>query len=132
MLNEYFAAEVWDMLCLYIGRAFVAFTQKSVILLIIQGVVIVFSAWDRNSGFFAVLAAIGVRSVYGSVSVWVNLRRMELAANRLSETKRRQFRLSVGVRRRIRLCGEMIFFPEESRAEDKYGSYRNYTVCNII
>lgn len=129
MLNEYFAAEVWDMLWLYIGRAFEAFTQKSVILLIIQGVVIVFSVWDKSSGFFVILAATGAYSVYGSVSARVSLRRMELAANRMSETKRRQFRLAVDVRRRIRFYGEAIFIPEENRRED---NYEKYTVCNMI
>lgn len=121
MLDDYVAAETWDMLCLYAERAFEAFTQKSVILLIIQGILILFSFRDGNVRFFAILSAIGLYSVYGSASVWISVRRMELAAKRLSETRRRQFMLALDVRHKNTSYSEMIFIPEESGSEDNYG-----------
>lgn len=120
MLDDYVAAETWDMLCLYAERAFEAFTQKSVILLIIQGVLILFSIWDGDVRFFALLSAVGLYSVYSSAA-WISVRRMELAAKRLSETKRRQFMLALDVRHKNTSYSEMIFIPEENGSEDSYG-----------
>ena len=120
MLDDYIAAETWDMLCLYAERAFEAFTQKSVILLIIQGVLILFSFWDRSGCFFVILSAVGLYSVYGSISVWVSVRRMELAAKQLSETRCRQFMLALSVRHKNTPYSEMIFIPEENKGEDNY------------
>ncbi|MDE5577372.1 MAG: hypothetical protein K2J11_08295 [Oscillospiraceae bacterium] len=120
MLDDYVAAETWDMLCLYAQRAFEAFTQKSVILLIIQGVLILFSLWDRNVRFFALLSAMSLYSVYGSAA-WISVRRMELAAKQLSETRRRQFMLALDVRHKNTSYSEMIFIPEENGSEDNYG-----------
>ena len=127
MLDDYIAAETWDMLCLYAERAFEAFTQKSVILLIIQGVLLLFSLWDRNVRFFALLSAMGLYSVYGSAAR-ISIRRMELAAKRLSETKRRQFMLALDVRHKNTSYSEMIFIPEENGGEDNYKerTYLNY------
>lgn len=120
MLDDYVAAETRDMLCLYAQRAFEAFTQKSVILLIIQGVLILFSLWDGDVRFFALLSAADLHSVYGSAA-WVSVRRKELAAKRLSETRRRQFMLALHVRHKNTLYSETIFIPEESGSEDSYG-----------
>ncbi|MDE7278156.1 MAG: hypothetical protein K2N26_00285 [Oscillospiraceae bacterium] len=120
MLTDYEAAELWDMIWLYTERAFEAFTQKSVILLIIQGVLIVFSFWDGNGRFFAVLSAVGLYSVYGSISVWVSVRQMELAAKRLSEIKRRQFMLALDVRHKNIFYSGTMFIPEENGSEDNY------------
>ena len=47
MLYEYYNTEFYDMLELYVNRIFETLTQKSVILLIIQGITLAFSAWDK-------------------------------------------------------------------------------------
>lgn len=119
MLTDYEAAEMWDMLWLYTDRAFEAFTQKSVILLIIQGVLML-SRCDGNSRFFALLSAVGMYSVYGSLSVWVSVRRRVIAEKRLIEIKRRQFMLALDVRHKNAFYSETMFIPEENGGEDSY------------
>lgn len=120
MIPEYLVTELWDLLWLYVGNAFTALTQKSIFVLIIQGVMIAFSFWDKNSRLFVILAAIGVYSVYGSLSIWVNLRRMELAAKRQREAKWKQYRLSINLRHRNLFYEEIIFIPEANNEEDNF------------
>ena len=120
MIPDYLVTELWDLLWLYAGNAFTALTQKSIFVLIIQGVLKAFSFWDKNSRLFVILTAIGVYSVYGSLSVWVNLRRMELAAKRQREAKWKQYRLSINLRHRNLLYEEIIFIPEANNEEDNF------------
>ena len=120
MIPEYLVTELWDLLWLYAGNAFTALTQKSIFVLIIQGVLKTLSFWDKNSRLFVILTAIGVYSVYGSLSVWVDLRRMELAAKRQREAKWKQYRLSINLRHRNLLYEEIIFIPEANNEEDNF------------
>lgn len=120
MIDDYLVTELWDLLWLYVGKAFTALTQKSIFVLIIQGVLFTLSFWDKNSRLFVILTAIGVYSVYGSLSVWVNLRRMELAAKRQREAKWKQYRLSINLRHRNLLYDEIIFIPETNNKEDNF------------
>lgn len=120
MLDDYLVTELWDLFWLYADNAFAALTQKSIFVLIIQGVLIAFSFWDKNSRLFVILAAIGVYSVYGSLSVWVSLRRMELAAKCQREAKWKQYRLSINLRHRNLLYEEIIFIPEANNEEDNF------------
>lgn len=120
MLDDYLVTELWDLFWLYADNAFAALTQKSIFVLIIQGVLIAFSFWDKNSRLFVILAAIGVYSVYGSLSVWINLRRMELAAKRQREAKWKQYRLAINLRHRNLLYEEIIFIPEANNEEDNF------------
>lgn len=125
MLDDYLVTELWDLFWLYADNAFAALTQKSIFVLIIQGVLIAFSFWDKNSRLFVILAAIGVYSVYGSLSVWINLRRMELAAKRQREAKWKQYRLSINLRHRNLLYEEIIFIPEANNEEDNFKKIYN-------
>ena len=120
MIDDYLVTELWDLLWLYVGNAFTALTQKSIFVLIIQGVLFTLSFWDKNSRLFVILTAIGVYSVYGSLSVWVDLRRMELAAKRQREAKWKQYRLSINLRHRNLLYEEIIFIPEANNEEDNF------------
>lgn len=120
MLDDYLVTELWDLFWLYVGNAFAALTQKSIFVLIIQGVLIAFSFWDKNSRLFVILAAIGVYSVYGSLSVWVSLRRMELAAKRQREAKWKQYRLAINLRHKNLTYDEIIFIPETNNNEDNF------------
>ena len=113
MIAGYFDNEIYDITELYIVNAALALWQKSVVLLVIQSVLLTFSDWDKNSGFFVILAAIGVYSVYGSISVRISLRRLETAAKKLSETKCRQFIRSLDIRRDILPAVREIFIPEK-------------------
>ncbi len=125
MIPEYLVTELWDLFWLYVGNAFAALTQKSIFVLIIQGVLIAFSFWDKNSRLFVILAAIGVYSVYGSLSVWVSLRRMELAAKRQREAKWKQYRLAINLRHRNLSYDEIIFIPEVNNSEDNFNKIYN-------
>lgn len=125
MLDDYLVTELWDLFWLYADNAFAALTQKSIFVLIIQGVLIAFSFWDKNSRLFVILTAIGVYSVYGSLSVWINLRRMELAAKRQREAKWKQYRLSINLRHRNLLYEEIIFIPEANNEEDNFKKIYN-------
>ncbi|MDE7289263.1 MAG: hypothetical protein K2N71_07165 [Oscillospiraceae bacterium] len=125
MIPEYLVTELWDLLWLYAGNAFTALTQKSIFVLIIQGVLKTLSFWDKNSRLFVILTAIGVYSVYGSLSVWVDLRRMELAAKRQREAKWKQYRLAINVRHRNLIYDEIIFIPEINNDEDYFGNLYN-------
>lgn len=120
MIDDYLVTELWDLLWLYVGNAFTALTQKSIFVLIIQGVLFTLSFWDKNSRLFVILTAIGVYSVYGSLSVWVDLRRMELAAKRQREAKWKQYRLALNVRHRNLTYDEIIFIPEVNNKEDNF------------
>lgn len=125
MPNEYVITELWDLFWIYFDNAFTAFMQKSIFVLIIQGVLIAFSFWDRNSRFFVILAAIGVYSVYGSLSVWVNLRRIELEEKRQREAKYRQYRRAINLRHRKLPYDEIIFIPEPNNSEDNLNKIYN-------
>lgn len=125
MIMDYFVTELWDLFWLFADKAFETLTQKSVAMLIIQGVLITLSFWDKNSRLFVILTAIGVYSVHGSLSVWVNLRRMELAAKRQREAKWKQYRLAINVRHRNLTYDEIIFIPEINNDEDKFGKLYN-------
>ena len=120
MIDDYLVTELWDLLWLYVGNAFTALTQKSIFVLIIQGVLFTLAFWDKNSRLFVILTAIGVYSVYGSLSVWVDLRRMELAAKRQREAKWKQYRLSINLRHRNLFYEEIIFIPETNNEEDNF------------
>lgn len=117
-LYELYCGGIWDMLDYRICRAFDALTRESVISLIIQGVLIAMSLWDKNVRFFVILSAIGIYSVYGSISVWVNVRRIELAEKRRSELKYRQYRLAADIRNKSLVCDDIIFIPESGRDDD--------------
>lgn len=121
MLIEYYDTDsyIYDMLELYCKKAADFLVQKSIVLLIIQGVLLAFSLWDKNSRFFVILAAIGIYSVYGSLSVRISLRRIELAEKKLCEIKRRQFMRSLDIRREKFIGEEEIFIPvKEQGSED--------------
>ncbi|MDE5742189.1 MAG: hypothetical protein K2H90_07050 [Oscillospiraceae bacterium] len=132
MINDYLVTELWDLLCLYAANAFTALTQKSIFVLIIQGVLITLSFWDKNSRLFVILTAIGLYSVYGSFSVWVDLRRMELAAKQQSEVKWKQYRRTINLRHRNLLYDEIIFIPETNNEEDNFNKlYRMEYATNF-
>ena len=118
MLYDYYNVEMWNMVDLYINRIFEFLTQKSVVVLIIQAITLAFSAWDKNSGLFVILANIGVYSIYGSISVWISIRRRELAEKKLDEYRKKQYDRSIDVRRDEQLYSEL-FIPvkEHSAAE---------------
>ena len=118
MLYDYYNVEMWNMIDLYINRVFEFLTQKSVVVLIIQAITLAFSAWDKNSGLFVILANIGVYSVYGSISVWISIRRRELAEKKLDEYRKKQYDRSIEVRRDEQFYSEL-FIPvkEQSAAE---------------
>lgn len=118
----FYLNEMLDMLDYRICRVFDAFTGESVISLIIRGVLIAMSLWDKNSRFFVILSAIGVYSVYGSISVWVNMRRMELAEKRRSELKYRQYRLAADIRNKSLVRDDIIFMPEPRGDEDGFAA----------
>ena len=84
------------------------------------GSLIAFSIWDKNSRFFVILAAIGVYSVYGSLSVRISLRRMELAAKKLCEIRRKQFTRSIDIRRERFSFNEEIFIPVKERGFEEH------------
>lgn len=115
MLYECYNDETWNMIDLYINRIFEFLTQKSVVVLIIQAITLAFSAWDKNSGLFVILANIGVYSVYGSISVWISIRRRELAEKRLDEYRKKQYDRSIEVRRDEQLYSEL-FIPEKEQS----------------
>ena len=122
MLIEYYDTDryFYDMLELYTARAADILLHKSVVMLIIQGVLLAFSLWDKNSRFFVILAAIGIYSVHGSLSVRISLRRMELAAKKLCETRCRQFARSIDVRREKFSPGEEMFIPVKEQGLEEH------------
>ena len=115
MLYDYYNTEMWNMVDLYINRIFEFLTQKSVVVLVIQAITLAFSAWDKNSGLFVILANIGVYSVYGSLSMWISIRRRELAVRKLYEYRKKQYDRSIAVRRDEQLYSEL-FIPEKEQA----------------
>ena len=126
MLIEYydiasnFDSYFYDMLELYSAKAADVLVHKSLISLIIQGVLLAFSLWDKNSRFFVILAAIGIYSVHGSLSVRISLRRMELAAKKLCESRRRQFARSLDIRREKFSPGEEMFIPVKEQGLEEH------------
>lgn len=118
MPDEYVITELWDLLWLYADNAFTALTQKSIFVLIIQGVLLAFSFWDRNSRFFVILAAIGVYSVYGSFSVWISLKRRKPAAEILYRSKYRQYILTAALRCGKPLYKKILFIPENTKEDN--------------
>lgn len=125
MPYEYVIAEIWSIIDRRIGKAFEALTQKSVIWLILQGALLAFSLWDKNSRLFVILAAIGVYSVYGSLSVRISIEQRELAAERLNETRYRQYILAAELRHKKPQHREILFIPEISK-EDGASHVPNY------
>lgn len=125
MPDEYVITELWDLFWLYVDNAFTAFMQKSIFVLIIQGVLLALSFWDKNSRFFVILTAVGVYSVYGSLSVWVNLRRIELEEKQQREARYRQYRRAINLRHRKLPCDEIIFIPEANNDEDNLNKIYN-------
>lgn len=123
--DDYVVTELWDLLWLYVGNAFTALTQKSIFVLIIQGVLKTLSFCDKSSRLFVILTSIGVYSVYGSLSVWVNLGRMELAARQMRETKCRQYRLSLNIRHKNLPYDKIIFIPETYNDGDNFTKLYN-------
>ena len=122
MLIEYYDSDsyFYDMLELYWAKAADVLVHKSVISLIIQGVLLAFSLWDKNSRFFVILAAIGIYSVHGSLSVRISLRRLEQAAKKLCETKCRQFTRSIDTRREKINPTEEIFIPIKEQGTETH------------
>lgn len=119
MPDEYVITEAWDMSCYYMDKAFEALTQKSVVWLIIQGVLLALSPWDKNSRLFVILAAVGIYSVYGSLAVWISIKRQRLAVERRIETKYRQYILAANLRHKKPLYKEILFIPEINK-EDSF------------
>ena len=118
---------------LYIEKVFETLTQKSVIWLIIQGVLLTFSLWDKNSRFFVILAAIGIYSVHGSLSVRISLKRMETAAKRLCEIRSRQFERSLDIRKEKLSQNEQMFIPVKVwTSEGLSGEVKNYLKYNFF
>ena len=118
MVYDCYNSEFFDMLESYLNKAIEILTQKSVVLLIIQGVLLAFSMWDKNSRFFVILAVIGIYSVYGSLSVRISIRRMETEARKLDESRKKQYDLKINVRRTEQLYSEL-FIPEKELPESK-------------
>ena len=98
MIFSYTNPQIWDIMDYFILKAFEILTQKSVVTMVIQGIVLAFSLWDKNSRLFVILAAIGVYSVYGSISMWVSIYRRELAARKLDESRKKQYDREINVR----------------------------------
>ena len=130
MLINYNYSELWDMIDLYINKTFEILTQKSVVLLIIQGIVLAFSLWDKNSRLFVILAAIGVSSVYGSISMWISIYRMELAARKLDESRKKQYDREIDVHREEMIRGTL-FIPVKELSET-YRTEKNIYLKNNL
>lgn len=122
MLIEYSGSDscIYDMIELCCKKAADALMHKSVVWLVIQGVLLAFSIWDKNSRFFVILAAIGIYSVHGSFSVRISLRRMEMAVKLLCETRCRQFVRSLDIRREKIIRDEEIFIPVKERGTETH------------
>lgn len=129
MLYDYYNVEMWNMIDLYINRIFEFLTQKSVVVLVIQAITLAFSAWDKNSGLFVILANIGVYSVYGSISVWFSIRRRELAEKKLDEYRKKQYDRSIDVRRDEQLYSEL-FIPVKEQSAAERPSNKFYLLDN--
>lgn len=123
MPYEYVIAEIWNIIDRRIGKAFEALTQKSVIWLIMQGALLAFSLWDKNSRLFVILTAIGVYSVYGSISVWISIKRLKLAAERLNKTRCRQYILAAELRHKKPPHKEILFIPEINKEDSFIAPY---------
>lgn len=133
MLYECYNDETRNMIDLYINRIFEFLTQKSVVVLIIQAITLAFSAWDKNSGLFVILANIGVYSVYGSISVWISIRRRELAEKKLDEYRKKQYDRSIDVRRDEQLYSELFIPVKEQSAAERPNSkfYLWNNICKL-
>lgn len=121
---------IYDMIELYIEKAFETLTQKSVVWLIIQGVLLAFLVWDKNSRFFVILAAIGIYSVHGSLSVRISLKRMETAAKRLCEIRSKQLERSLDTRKEKLPQNAQMFIPIKVWTAE--GRSKNYLQYNLI
>lgn len=128
MVYDCYNSEFFDMLESYLNKAIEILTQKSVVLLIIQGVLLAFSVWDKNSRFFVILAVIGIYSVYGSLSVRISIRRMETEARKLDESRKKQYDLKINVRRTEPLYNEL-FIPEKELPEAK-GQHTHFNLMD--
>lgn len=130
MLYDYYNVEMWNMIDLYINHIFEFLTQKSVVVLILQAITLAFSVWDKNNGLFVILANIGIYSIYGSISVWISIRRRELAAKKLDEYRKKQYDRSIEVRRDEQLYSEL-FIPEKEKAAAERPNSDFYLLNNI-
>lgn len=133
MLYDYCNAETWNMLELYINSVFEFLTQKSVVILIVQAITLAFSAWDKNSGLFVILANIGVYPVYGSASLWFSIRRKEMLERKPDRYRKKQYDRSIEVRRDEQLCSKLFIPVKEQSAAEKPNSfiYRMYNFSQI-
>ncbi|MBQ3160983.1 MAG: hypothetical protein IJC04_02525 [Oscillospiraceae bacterium] len=129
MLYDYYNVEMWNMVDLYVNKIFEFLTQKSVVVLIIQAITLAFSAWDKNSGLFVILTNIGVYSIYGNVSVWISMRRRELAEKKLDEYRKKQYDRSIEVRRDEQLYSEL-FIPEKEQSAAERPDNKFYYMNN--
>lgn len=123
-------AEFFSVLEYYLLKAFEFLTQKSIILLIIQGVLITFSVWDKNSRFFVILALIGVYGVYGCISVWVSLRRRAIASSKLEESRKKQYDRSIDARRNEQTF-RTLFIPVKELSEADIPMEKLYLTDNF-
>ena len=124
---------IYDMIELYIEKTFETLTQKSVIWLIIQGVLLAFSIWEKNSRFFVILAAIGIYSVHGSLSVRISLKRIETAVNRLCEIRSRQLERSLDTRKEKLSQNAQMFIPIKVwTSEGLSGEVKKYLKYNFF
>lgn len=130
MLYDYYNVEMWNMIDLYINHIFEFLTQKSVVVLILQAITLAFSVWDKNNGLFVILANIGIYSIYGSISVWISIRRRELAAKKLDEYRKKQYDRSIEIRRDEQLYSEL-FIPEKEKAAAERPNSDFYLLNNI-
>ena len=130
MLINYNYSELWDMIDVYINKTFEILTQKSVMLLIIQGIVLAFSLWDKNSRLFVILAAVGVYSVDGNISMWFSIYRMELAARKLDESRKKQYDREIDVHREEMICGTL-FIPVKELSETDRPGRKLYLTNNL-
>ncbi len=131
MLYDYYNVETWSMLELYLNRIFEFLTQKSVVVLLVQTITLAFSAWDKNSRLFVILANIGVYSIYGNISVWISMRRRELAEKKLEEYRKKQYDRSIDVRRGEQLYSELFIPIKEQSAVERPNNvfYLKYNLC---
>lgn len=128
MVYDYYNVELWNMLDIYGSKIFEFLTQKSLIVLIIQGITLAFSAWDKNNGLFVILANIGVYSVYGSISVWISIHRRELAEHKLDTFRKKQYDRSIEIRRDEQLYSELFIPVKEQTVSERPN---NFTKCNM-
>ena len=130
MIFSYTNPQIWDIMDYFILKAFEILTQKSVVTMVIQGIVLAFSLWDKNSRLFVILAAIGVYSVYGSISMWVSIYRRELAARKLDESRKKQYDREINVRHEETMYSTL-FIPVKEISEADRPESKIYLKNNL-